>query len=132
MQMYKNFIGKIKLFYGIIPLVLLSSMILSSCYKKEPTTLEVAVQFSNGELVKNAKVKLVVEPTTNTNHVSIINDSTTTNSGGLAFFEMDKYYKSGQVGVAVLKVNAFYFGLTGNQVIQIEEEKRNRVVVMIQ
>jgi hypothetical protein len=132
MQMYKNFIGKIKLFYGIIPLVLLSSMILSSCYKKEPTTLEVAVQFSNGELVKNAKVKLVVEPTTNTNQVSIINDSTTTNSGGLAFFEMDKYYKSGQVGVAVLKVNAFYFGLTGNQVIQIEEEKRNRVVVMIQ
>jgi hypothetical protein len=130
--MYKNFIGKIKLFYGIIPLVLLSSMILSSCYKKEPTTLEVAVQFSNGELVKNAKVKLVVEPTTNTNQVSIINDSTTTNSGGLAFFEMDKYYKSGQVGVAVLKVNAFYFGLTGNQVIQIEEEKRNRVVVMIQ
>ena len=132
MQMYKNFIGKIKLFYGIIPLVLLSSMILSSCYKKEPTTLEVAVQFSNGELVKNAKVKLVVEPTTNTNQVSIINDSTTTNSGGLAFFEMDKYYKSGRVGVAVLKVNAFYFGLTGNQVIQIEEEKRNRVVVMIQ
>jgi hypothetical protein len=45
---------------------------------------------------------------------------------------MDKYYKSGQVGVAVLKVEAFYFGLTGNQVIQIEEEKRNRVVVMIQ
>ena len=132
MQMYKNFIGKIKLFYGIIALVLLSSMILSSCYKKEPTTLEVAVQFSNGELVKNAKVKLVVEPTTNTNQVSIINDSTTTNSGGLAFFEMDKYYKSGPVGVAVLKVNAFYFGLTGNQVIQIEEEKRNRVVVMIQ
>ena len=132
MQMYKNFIGKIKLFYGIIPLVLLSSMILSSCYKKEPTTLEVAVQFSNGELVKNAKVKLVVEPTTNTNQVPIINDSTTTNSGGLAFFDMDKYYKSGQVGVAVLKVNAFYFGLTGDQVIQIEEEKRNRVVVMIQ
>ena len=132
MQMYKNFIGKIKLFYGIITLVLLSSFLLSSCYKKEPTTLEVAVQFSNGELVKNAKVKLVVEPTTNTNQVPIINDSTTTNSGGLEFFDMDKYYKSGQVGVAVLKVNAFYFGLTGNQVIQIEEEKRNRVVVMIQ
>ena len=130
--MYKNFIGKIKLFYGIITLVLLSSLLLSSCYKKEPTTLEVAVQFSNGELVKNAKVKLVVEPTTSTNQVPIINDSTTTNSGGLAFFDMDKYYKSGQVGVAVLKVNAFYFGLTGDQVIQIEEEKRNRVVVMIQ
>lgn len=132
MQMYKNFIGKIKLFYGIITLVLFSSLLLSSCYKKEPTTLEVAVQFSNGELVKNAKVKLVIEPTTSTNQVPIINDSTTTNSGGLAFFDMDKYYKSGQVGVAVLKVNAFYFGLTGDQVIQIEEEKRNRVVVMIQ
>ena len=132
MQMYKNFIGKIKLFYGIITLVLLSSLLLTSCYKKEPTTLEVAVQFSNGELVKNAKVKLIVEPTTNTTQVSIIDDSTTTNSGGLAFFDMDKYYKSGQVGVAVLKVNAFYFGLSGNQVIQIKEEKRNRVVVMIQ
>jgi hypothetical protein len=132
MQMYKNFIGKIKLYDGIITLVLLSSMLLSSCYKKEPTTVEVAVQFSNGELVKNAKVKLVVEPTSNTNQLAIINDSATTNSGGLAFFDMDKYYKSGQVGVAVLKVEAFYFGLTGNQVIQIEEEKRNRVVVMIQ
>jgi hypothetical protein len=132
MQMYKNFIGKIKLYDGIITLVLLSSMILGSCYKKEPTTLEVAVQFSNGEFVKNAKVKLVVEPTSNSNQVAIINDSTTTNTGGLAFFDMDKYYKSGQVGVAVLKVEAFYFGLTGNQVIQIEEEKRNRVVIVIQ
>jgi hypothetical protein len=132
MQMYKNFIGKINQFYGIITLVLLSSILLSSCYKKEPTSLEVAVQFSNGELVKNAKVKLVVEPTSNSTQLSIINDSTTTNSGGLAFFDLDKYYKSGQVGVAVLKVNAFYFGLTGNQVIQIEEEKRNRVVVTIQ
>jgi hypothetical protein len=132
MQMYKNFIGKIKLFNGIIPLVLLSSVLLSSCYKKEPTTLEVAVQFSNGELVKNARVKLVVEPTSNSNQLAIIDDSSTTNSGGLAFFDLDKYYKSGQVGVAVLKVEGFYFGLTGNQVIQIEEEKRNRVVLMIQ
>ena len=132
MQMYKNFIGKIKLSDGIITLVLLSSMLVSSCYKKDPTTLEVAVQFSNGELVKNANVKLLVEPTSNTNQLAIINDSTTTNSGGLAFFDMDKYYKSGQVGVAVLKVEAFYFGLSGNQVIQIEEEKRNRIVVMIQ
>jgi len=130
--MYKNFIGKITLRDGIIVLFLVCSLPLSSCYKKEPTSLEVAVQFSNGELVENAKVKLVVEPTTNTSQVPVINDSTTTNSGGLAFFDLDKYYKSGQVGVAVLKVNAFYFGLTGNQVIQIEEEKRNRVVVTIQ
>jgi hypothetical protein len=78
MQMYKNFIGKIKLSDGIITLVLLSSMLVSSCYKKDPTTLEVAVQFSNGELVKNAKVKLLVEPTSNTNQLAIINDSTNT------------------------------------------------------
>jgi len=132
MQMYKNFIGKITLRVGIIVLFLVCLLPLSSCYKKEPTSLEVAVQFSNGELVENAKVKLVVEPTTNTNQLAIINDSTTTNSGGLAFFDLDKYYKSGQVGVAVLKVNAFYFGLTGYQVIQIEEEKRNRIVITIQ
>lgn len=130
--MYKKIIGKITLRDGIIALFLVCSLPLTSCYKKEPTLLEVAVQFSNGELVENAKVKLVVEPTTNTNQVSIINDSTTTNSGGLAFFDLDKYYQSGQVGVAVLKVKAFYFGLTGDQVIQIEEEKRNRVVVIIQ
>ncbi len=130
--MYKNFIGKITLRVGIIVLFLVCLLPLSSCYKKEATSLEVAVQFSNGELVENAKVKLVAEPTTNTNQLAIINDSTTTNSGGLAFFDLDKYYKSGQVGVAVLKVNAFYFGLTGNQVIQIEEEKRNRVVITIQ
>jgi hypothetical protein len=132
MQMYKNFIGKITLRDGIIVLFLVCLLPLSSCYKKEATSLEVAVQFSNGEVVENAKVKLVVEPTTNTNQLAIINDSTTTNVGGLAFFDLDKYYKSGQVGVAVLKVNAFYFGLTGNQVIQIEEEKRNRVVITIQ
>jgi hypothetical protein len=132
MQMYKNFIGKITLRVGIIVLFLVCLLPLSSCYKQEATSLEVAVQFSNGELVENAKVKLVAEPTTNTNQLAIINDSTTTNSGGLAFFDLDKYYKSGQVGVAVLKVNAFYFGLTGNQVIQIEEEKRNRVVITIQ
>lgn len=132
MQMYKNFVGKIKVFVGIIPLICMCLFLFSSCYKKEPTSLEVAVQFSNGELVKNAKVRLVAEPTTNSNQLSIINDSTTTNSGGIAFFDLDKYYKSGQVGVAVLKVNAFYFGLTGYTIAQIVEEKRNRVVVMIQ
>ena len=132
MQMYKNFVGKIKQGDGIIVLLLLCTLTLSSCYKKEPTSLEVAVQFSNGEFVKNALVKLVVEPTTNSNQVAIINDSTATNTGGLAFFDLDKYYKSGQVGVAVIKVKAFYFGLSGDQVIQIEEEKRNRVVVVIQ
>ena len=131
MQMYKKFIGKIKLRDGIIPLFLLSTFLLSACYKKDPTLLEVAVQFSNGEFVKNAKVKLIAEPTTNSSQVPIINDSTTTNSGGLAFFDLGKYYKSGQVGVAVLKVQAFYFGLIGNKVIQVQEEKRNRIVVVI-
>jgi hypothetical protein len=131
MQMYKKIIGKIKLQDGIIALFLLCTFLLSSCYKKDSTLLEVAVQFSNGELVKNAKVKLIVEPTTNSSQVPIINDSTTTNSGGLAFFDLNKYYKSGQVGVAVLKVQAFYYGLTGSQMIQIEEEKRTRIVVLV-
>ena len=62
MQMYKKIIGKIKLQDGIITLFLLCTFFLSSCYKKDPTLLEVSVQFSNGELVKNAKVKLIVEP----------------------------------------------------------------------
>ena len=131
MQMYKKIIGKIKLQDGIIALFLLCTFLLSSCYKIDSTLLEVAVHFSNGELVKNAKVKLIVEPTTNSSQVPIINDSTTTNSGGLAFFDLNKYYKSGQVGVAVLKVHAFYYGLTGSQMIQIEEEKRTRIVVLV-
>ena len=132
MQMYKNVVGKIKGGVGFILLLLLCLSSMSSCYKKEPTSLEVAVQFSNGELVKNAQVFLTVEPTTNTGQMAIIDDSSSTNSGGLAFFDLNKYYKSGQVGVFVLKVNAFYYGLSGSQVIQIEEEKRNRVLVTMQ
>jgi hypothetical protein len=46
-------------------------------------------------------------------------------------FNLDNYYKPGQAGVFVLKVNAFFYGLSGSEVIQIEEEKRNRVVVTI-
>ena len=132
MQMYKNFVGKFKANKGFLPLMIFCFFLLASCYKKEYTSLEVAVQFSNGELVKNATVKLIAEPTTNTSQLPIINDSTRTNSGGLAFFDLNKYYKSGQVGVAVLKVQAFYFGLEGYQTIQIEEEKRNRTVIIIQ
>ncbi len=130
--MYKNFVGKIKGGVGFILMLVLCIIATSSCYKKEPTSLEVAVQFSNGELVKNAHVFLTVEPTTNTGQMAIVDDSSTTNSGGLAFFDLNKYYKSGQVGVFVLKVKAFYYGLSGSQVIQIEEEKRNRVVVTMQ
>ena len=132
MQMYKNFIGKIKVRGGIIPLMIFSVLLLNACYKKDPTSLEVAVQFSNGEFVKNARVKLIAEPSTSSSQVPIINDSTYTNAGGLAFFDMDKYYKSGQVGVAVLKVQAFYYGLSGYETIQIIEEKRNRTVIVVQ
>jgi hypothetical protein len=132
MQMYKNFIGKIKANGGIIPMLVVCVFVLNACYKKDPTSLEVAVQFSNVELVKNARVKLIAEPSTPSSQVPIINDSTYTNSGGLASFDLDKYYKSGQVGVAVLKVQAFYYGLSGYETVQIIEEKRNRTVIMIQ
>jgi len=131
MQMYKNFVGKIKVNVGFILMAILCLYATSSCYKQQPTTLEVGVQFSNGEFVKNARVRLMAEPTSNTGQMTIVNDSTDTNSSGLALFNLDNYYKPGQAGVFVLKVNAFYYGLNGSEVIQIEEEKRNRVVVTI-
>lgn len=124
--------GKLADLSRILTCALALLCILQSCYKQESTTLEASVQFSNGEVVKNAHVKLIAEPTSSTNQMSIIDDSTTSNAGGLAFFNLDKYYKPGQTGVAVLKVHAFYYGLVGDEIIQIEQEKRNRVVIIVQ
>jgi hypothetical protein len=134
MQIYKKKLRKkgirtLPLFFVIISFFLF----LSSCYKKRDTTLKVYVVNSNGTSVEGANVIVFGEPTdtSNLNQLSI-NFEKTTNKSGVAFFNFNDFYNSGQTGLAILKVKATYLNKTGQNTTQIEEEVDNECFVTIQ
>jgi hypothetical protein len=55
-----------------------------------------------------------------------------TNSNGIAFFNLNEVFKSGQTGVAVLLASVQQNNLYGSEVIEIVEEIDNRVDLVIQ
>jgi hypothetical protein len=131
MQMYK----KKKLFravhIGFLGIILFTAL-LSGCKEPAPTTLEVSVITDAGTILPNAKVWLKAEPTDTAHNAISIDDSTSTDAAGKAYFDLSSYYKPGQIGVMVIKVNGFYFGLTGSVIKEIKEQERNQVLLTLQ
>lgn len=131
MQMYK----KKKLFHavhiGFLGIILFTAL-LSGCKEPAPTTLEVSVITDAGTILPNAKVWLKAEPTDTAHNAISIDDSTSTDAAGKAYFDLSSYYKPGQIGVMVIKVNGFYFGLTGSVIKEIKEQERNQVLLTLQ
>lgn len=131
MQMYK----KIKLFVQASKAILTSSVFLFallSCKEAPPTTLEVLVVNTNGTEMANAKVWLVAEPTDTAHNAIAVNDSTTTDLVGKAYFDLSDFYQPGQLGVMQIKVKGFYFGLTGESIAEIIEQQRNKVLLQLE
>jgi hypothetical protein len=124
MQMYE----KKKLHHmGIIAFLSMISTVffLVSCKETPPTTLEVTVVNTNGDVISEAKVWLVAEPIA-------VQDSTVTDAAGKAKFDLTSFYKPGQIGVMQIKVKGFYFGLTGEALAEITEQERNQVLLQLQ
>ncbi|MEN9699578.1 MAG: hypothetical protein RLZZ301_776 [Bacteroidota bacterium] len=109
------------------------SLVMSACQSEKKTTLEVSVCSASGQPLANAKIWLQAEPTdTSATGLISVNDSTTSDANGMAYFDLSDHYKPGQIGVMVIKVKGFYYGLTGESIAEITEEQRNQVNVLLQ
>jgi hypothetical protein len=131
MQMYE----KKKLHHiAIIAFISMISMVffLVSCKETPPTTLEVTVVNTNGDVISEAKVWLVAEPTDTAHNAIAVQDSAFSDATGKAKFDLSSFYKPGQIGVMQIKVKGFYFGLTGEALAEITEQERNQVLLQIQ
>ncbi|MEY3591593.1 MAG: hypothetical protein RLZZ38_550 [Bacteroidota bacterium] len=131
MQMYEKKKLLRSALIGFIGFVLLTGL-LNACKEPSPTTLEVSVITDAGTILPNAKVWLKAEPTDTVHNAISIDDSTTTDAAGKAYFDLSSYYKPGQIGVMIIKVNGFYFGLNGSVIKEIKEEERNQVLLTLQ
>jgi hypothetical protein len=112
--------------------MLVFGFLLVSCKETPPTTLEVTVVDSSGEVISAANVWLVAEPTDSIHNPIAVQDSANTNNSGKAYFDLSTFYKPGQIGVMQIKVKGFYFGLTGEALAEITERERNEVLLQLQ
>jgi hypothetical protein len=131
MQIYKKKIAFFQYNLSIVKFgCFLLLFLLTACYKKQDTILSVVVKNESGQVVEGALVELKAEPTTLNNDVAL-NMENTTNELGVALFNFNEFYKSGQTGVVVLKIKAKQFGLYGEGTVMVEQEVVTETVVII-
>lgn len=131
MQIYKKKIAPFQFEVSNISVVcFLMFFLLTACYKRQDTILTVVVKNESGQVIEGALVELRAEPTTLNNEVTLFMENTT-NELGVAFFNFNDFYESGQTGVAVLKIKAKQFGLYGEGVVTVEQEVVTETVVTI-
>lgn len=108
-------------------------MLCSSCYKSRQTSLTVEVRNSSGQTVNGVLVKVQAEPTSNLEGQELLIDyEEATNSNGIAFFNLNEVFKSGQTGVAIVVASVQQNNLNTAEVIEIVEEIDNRLDLVIQ
>ncbi|NBX80565.1 MAG: hypothetical protein EBQ94_09350 [Flavobacteriales bacterium] len=76
-------------------------------------------------------VEVTAEPTSVVDNLLAIDLKESTNELGVASFNFNKYYKSGQTGVAILKVEAKLFGKYGSGIVTIEQETVTDKIIVI-
>lgn len=106
---------------------------LSGCYKKKDTTLRVFVLDTSGSAVAGANVEIFAEPSdTSIFNLVSLNYSAVSDKNGVALFNLNKHYESGQTGLAVVKIKATYNFKIGETVAQLVEEVDNECNVQIE
>lgn len=118
--------------YTLILTMLFSVAFLSSCRKKKDTIARITVLDAENNVVSEAQVILFGQSTTDPMQEVIRRDTAITNTSGVATFNYNEVYELGQVGVAVLNIEATKGGLVGTGIIQIKEEEDNSATVFIQ
>jgi len=97
----------------------------TSCYKKKDTIAKVTVLDSANSPVGGAEVRLFYGVSADS---ARIDQTATTDGGGLATFNFNDLYKSGQAGFAVLDV---YVNGVVSGIIKIEEEKTSEENIIL-
>ncbi len=107
----------------------------TGCRKKKDTIARITVKDSQSQVVSGATVELKAEssePGSGKEIDTSLNFKGTTNSSGTIDFNFNDFYKLGQAGVVVMKINASKGAVSGEALIKIEEEKTNEETVFIQ
>ncbi len=132
----KNMNYKIEIKKYSIRLILISFILilfgsLFSCIKKEkPTIVLVNIRQSNGTIVEDVNVRLFGVPNNSTIQGNLAIDlNATTNSDGVASFNLSSFYNSGQTGFAILNIYAEKQGIYSEGYIEVEGEKTNETIV---
>ena len=119
----------------LVPLCLFL-FVVSSCVKIKPTIAVVYVRNSNGTICAGADVRLYGQPvsvtTSNANQELRIDLLKQTDSEGKAYFDLSKFYKAGQTGMAILNVDAQKDGKVSTGYIQIIEQESNEETFFLQ
>ena len=132
----KNMNYKIEIKKYSIRLILISFILilfgsLFSCIKKEkPTIVLVNIRQSNGTIVEDVNVRLFGVPNNSAIQGNLAIDlNATTNSDGVASFNLSSFYNSGQTGFAILNIYAEKQGIYSEGYIEVEGEKTNETIV---
>ena len=106
---------------------------LPACKKEQKTKTVITVIDDFGAVVPGALVELNAQPTGSSgNNLRFEDISGVTGNEGSVTFDFTDYIKPGQAGFAVLDVEASKDGATGNDVVEIEENKTTYKTVRIQ
>lgn len=98
---------------------------ISSCYRKKDTIAKVTVLDANNAPVGGAEVRLYYGVSADS---ARIDQTSSTDAAGLATFNFNDLYKSGQAGFAVLDI---YVNGTILGIIKVEEETTSEETVVI-
>ena len=118
---------------SIIALIFLFLFVISpSCYKQKDTTLEITVFTNDGNPVSGSIVQVFVEPTLNNGNNSTLNLDGLTDTKGFITFNLNAFYKTGQNGVAIVKIRAEKNQLVGEKVKEVIQEIMTTENIIIQ
>jgi len=123
------------LLYARFSLVILfSAMVVSTtgCYRKKDTIAKIYVVDQNNQRVPGAIVTLIPESTQAPYNQQLVADRiSSTNRSGEAIFIYNDVFKSGQAGVAVMKIKVEYAGTEQESIIKIDQETTSEKTVVI-
>lgn len=120
-------------------LAIIVAQTFTSCRKKKDTTANIYVRDEGDNPIKDATVVLYGTSTgepfgtpPGTQGFVTLNDTVMTNSAGLAAFNLNDIYQSGQAGAAILDIKAYKLNRQGTGIIKIEPETVSEQTVIIQ
>jgi len=99
---------------------------------KKDTMLEITVFTNDGNPFSGCIVQVFAEPTVNNGNNSTLNLDGLTDTKGFITFNLNAFYKTGQNGVAIVKIRAIKTQLEGEKVKEVIQEKITSENIIIQ
>ena len=113
-------------------LLVLTTALLTSCYRERDSIAEIMVIDDNSSVVSNAMVRLYPTPTGGGGPI-VIDDTLYTDANGIATFDFSHEFEPGQTGLLVLDIEVKTTnGKYGTGLIRIEEQETNQATIIVQ